>query len=212
MTGMVATHELAARLGVTRGRVSQMVAEGKLEGCYTGTGRARKFDLAKVAAVLPQKLDPGQMMGNGAGTKRALAALREDVDAPVPTPAPPPRQRESGELSPNDPDRYELARTQKAEEEARRLRRQNAEAEGQYVLASEVQLQVARQIGQEIAEVETVLRDGARRVADKLGVDFKAVRALLIETWRAHRGARVEHLRERADAARLSDAERDQDI
>jgi transcriptional regulator with XRE-family HTH domain len=212
MTQVNAT-ELAKVLGLTKGRISQYVSSGQLDGCFTGTGRARRFDLAASARALNRRLDKGQLMGNGATTRKRLRDI-EDSDQgqalPQARPASPPQ--ESGQLGGEDPDRYELARTLKAEEEARRLRRQNAEAEGHFVLASEVQAQVARQIGQEIAEVETMLRDAARRVADDFGVDYREVRQLLVQTWRAHRGQRATTGAAQADAAALSDAEQAEDF
>ncbi|QQA43946.1 hypothetical protein [Pelagovum pacificum] len=205
----VSASALAAKLGVTRGRISQLVSEGKLDGCYQGEGRGRRFDLGKSAEALGKRLDPGQMMGNGADTRRALHDLASGADGEDEAPR---RQRPDGVLDGRDPDRYELARTQKAEEEARKLRRQNAEAEGTFVLASSVEREVAKQLGQEIAEFEMVLRDGARRIADELGVDFGRARQLLVQTWRAHRGARSEAAAETGEGVELSDAERAEDI
>jgi hypothetical protein len=219
---LLSSSQLAGVLQVTPTRVGQYVREGKLTGCFTGEGRARRFDLDKVATALGRRLHPGQMMGNGAATRQAIRNVVTTPAAPrliehdeddddgdgddVPLPAAKPA-RDGGELTPRDPDRYELARTQKAEEEARRLRRMNAEAEGTYVLAAEVERQVARMLAQEIAEFEAVLRDGSRRVADKLGVDFKAVRQLMMEQWRGHRAGRTEVLQAQADAADLTPAE-----
>lgn len=207
---MITASQLAQELGVSGARVSQYVSEGKLDGCFVGQGRQRRFDLAKCADALGKRLDPGQMMGNGAHTRAALREIAADDPRPAKT------RRSTGagaeELTPNDPDRYELARTQKAEEEARKLRRQNAEAEGLYVLASEAAQQASRLIAQEVSEFETVLRDGSRKIADKLGVDFKTARQLLVETWREHRAKRSEALAQQASAARLTDEERDQDI
>jgi transcriptional regulator with XRE-family HTH domain len=225
--GNVTATELAGELGVSKARVSQYVSGGKLDGCFVGDGRARRFDLEKVARALGRKLHPGQMMGNGSQTRTALKSLTatqatppEDGDeddaaddtadgtAPLQSPAAP---RDS--LLPiGDPARYEMARTQKAEEEARRLRRQNSEAEGTYVLASEVARQTARLMAQETAEFESLLRDGARKVADRMGVDFKEVRQVLMETWRAHRHERTAHLSRLASNQRLTPAEQVENI
>lgn len=214
------TTGLASALGVTKGRVSQWVKAGKLDGCYSGDGTARRFDLAKVAERLGKRLDAGQLMGNGAGTRRALGALQvrassvpdEDDDDGETAAAPAPPARDGAALPQRDPDRYELARIQKVEEEARKLRRQNAEAEGDYVLASEVARATERLIAQEIAEFEAVLRDGSRRVADKLGVDFKEVRQLMREEWRQHRASRVAVLDQAASDAGLTAEEEEEDI
>lgn len=211
------TTELARELGVTKGRISQLVSAGKLEGCYHGDGRLRRFDLDAVARKLGKRLDKGQLMGNGAGTRRALERIRDgeaEASEPDSTPAPESRRRGAGAeaLPDGDSDRYELARTQKAEEEARRLRRQNAEAEGRYVLASEVSAQVARVVGQEVAEFETVLRDAARALADELGIDFRTARQVMLRVWRTHRSGRAEALDAAAQDARMAEAEREQDI
>lgn len=212
MSGLT-TREVAERLGVTPARISQLKTSGQLDGTWSGEGRAIRYDLAAVAARLNRTLDPGQMLGNGRGTKDALRGLLSG-DAPddAPRPATPPAYRDGAALAPGDLDRYELARVQKAEEEARRLRRQNQEAEGTLVLASSVALQVGRQIGQEIAEFETVLREGARLAADRLGVDYRTLRQILIEAWREHRSRRTEALAAAADAATLTPAEAEADI
>lgn len=214
--GQVSASELAATLNVSKARVSQYVSEGKLAGCYSGDGRARRFDLAACQHALGRTLDKGQMMGNGAETRKALAELAAgtvSTDRPKAKPEQPtPARRSDSELEPRDPDRYELARTQKAEEEARRLRRQNAEAEGSYALVSDVTRQVAQQMAQEIGEFEAVLRDGARQVADVLGVDFKTVRQILIDRWRAHRATRSAQLAAQAETMGLSPTEQAEDI
>lgn len=209
MTRLLSATDLAGELGVSKARVSQYVSEGKLDGCFSGEGRDRRFDLGKVAARLNRTLHPGQLLGNGAGTKQALRQISAatDEDAPPRRPA-----RDGGVLPDADPDRYELARIQKVEEEARRLRRMNAEAEGAYVLAAQAQLETTRLVAQEIAEFETVLREGARKIADELHVDFKAARQILMRSWREHRSARTAALQGQAAEATMSDAEKAEDI
>lgn len=214
--------ELAAALSVSKARVSQYVSEGKLAGCYTGDGRLRRFDLAACARALGRTLDKGQMMGNGAETRRALASLSTQGDAqPVVKETLPPRHQPEepgqartfdGALGDRDADRYELARTQKAEEEVRILRRRNAEADGSFTLAVEVRRQVAQQMAQEIGEFEAVLRDGSRQVADVLGVDFKRVRQILMDRWRDHRATRAAQLAQQAETMGLSPEEQAEDI
>lgn len=198
---------LAEQLHVSKGRVSQYVGEGKLDGCFEGDGRQRRFDLAKCAKALGKKLDPGQMMGNGDKTQKAITEISETgkvsrIDRP---------SGASG-LKPDDDDGYKMARTQKAVEEARRMRRQNAEAEGVYVLASEVALQTKRLVAQEVAEFESVLRDGARQIADDLGVAFKKSRSILIDKWRGHRATRTRKLQTLSESTQATDAELDADI
>lgn len=205
------TTELAQRLTVSKGRVSQWVSEGKLDGCYQGDGRSRRFDLEKCATALGRVLDKGQMLGNGVQTRKAIRQIKAEAELPI-APVAPDRTRRDGRLDDADPDRLELAKIATAEENLRRLRRDNELVEGHYVLAEEAQRQMTRLIAQEIAEIETVLRDAARVVADKLGVEFKVVRQLLVVTWREHRAGRVAVLTEAAEAAEMTEAETAADI
>lgn len=196
---MLTATELAGRLSLSKGRISQLVGDGRLDGCYQGDGRQRRFDLDKCKMALKGRLDPGQMLGNGSKTKQKL---KDD----------PPKDKRGDFLDPRDPDRYELARTLKVEEEARRARRLNSEAEGTLVSADSVRQEVARQIGQEIAQFETVMRDAARAIADRMGVDYRTARQILVETWRAHRTNRAGALEEIAEAATMTEAEKEADF
>ena len=191
----VNARELAEHLRVTPPRISQLLSEGKLEGCYHGTGRDRRFDLVACAEALGRRINQGQRLGNGAETQRAAAAIlarqgggaeeearvRRPPAAIIEPPAPA-AQPES---------RYEAARTIKAEEEARTARRRNLEAEGLFVLASEVEQQVRAQIGREIADTQNFLRALARVVADAHQLDARVVRRLMLDEWRRHRSARA---------------------
>lgn len=201
MTGLNAT-ELASRLDVSKARVSQYVSSGKLAGCYVGEGRERRFDWDKVRRALGKQLHLGQMTGNGRTTRKALREPTDDDASPAPA-----RRQPDGVLPPNDPDRLELATIQIKEEEARRRRRENAREEGLWVLAEEVERSTARALAREVGQFETVLRDGSRAVADKLGVDFRTVRKLMIDQWRAHRARRAAQLAQDADAATMTEAE-----
>ncbi|MFG6081610.1 hypothetical protein ACEUZ9_002234 [Paracoccus litorisediminis] len=205
MTGLNTT-ELAARLAVSKARISQYVSEGKLDGCFSGEGRGRRFDLDKVANALGRKLHPGQMLGNGAATRDMLRDLVPSDGSGASRPRP------DSVLPASDADRYEMARTLKAEEEARRLRRQNMAEEGSWVLAEEVQRHTARAMSQEIAQFETVIRDAARGVADTFGVDFRSVRKVMMDEWRRYRAARADAVGLEAQSMAMTAAEHEDDV
>lgn len=213
---MLTTTELANRLGLSKGRISQLVGAGRLDGCFTGAGRDRRFDLNLVQEKLRSGLDFGQMLGNGSKTRSVLNKIASESDSgssEVIQVAPAAQQpRDGSELPVSDAGRYEMARAQKAEEEARAMRRRNQEAEGKFVLASEVDRQVRRVVAQEIAEVESFIRSSARDVADRLGVDFKAVRQILLDGWRSHRSGRAEALESQASVSEMTEAETGADI
>lgn len=204
MSGVTAS-ELAAELGLSKGRISQMVTT-TFKGCHSGEGRQRRFDLEKSKAAYLGRTDPAQMLGNGAKTVEKIgsnagtgSAELEDLDA----------------LSP-EADAVRIATQSKAisaREAARRDLRRSAEENGTYVLASSVTHEVARQVGRLAGEVETiVLRDGARRVADELGVPFGEVRQILRDVWRAHRRRAAAKAGSEADAAELTAEENVADI
>jgi len=202
--GMITGLQLARELGVTKSAVSKWTRIGKLDGCFEGVGRNRRYDLKLCAENLGRTLDSGQLLGNGARTRVAIKSIASGE----PKNQNPPNLKESAPLPVGDLGGYEMARTVKAIEEARKLKRVNAEAEGLYVLASEATRQMAKQIGQEVSEFESVMKDGARKVADQLGVDFKVVRKILMDQWRGHRKVRVKKLKSAAAAAEMTDEER----
>lgn len=200
MSRLTAT-ELADRLELSKARISQYVSEGKLEGCYTGEGRARRFDPNKVAERLGRTLHLGQMTGNGLNTRRNLRQMADsNADEPI-------ARRSDSEMDARDPDRLELATIQIKEEEARRRRRENAREEGLWILAEEVERQTARALAAEIGQFDAVIREAARQVADTFGLDYRQVRKLMMDQWRAHRTRRAAQLGEDADAAPMSAAE-----
>ena len=204
--------QLATELGISKGRVSQYVSEGKLDGCFTGDGRARRFDVGKVRAALDQRLDPGQMLGNGASTKRRIRTAQPDVAPSAQPVEQPPASEEDSPPAEAPMSRYELARTLNAEEAARKSRRENLLAEGSLVLAESAGREAARALSRELAQVEDLLRRGARVIADDLGVDFKAARKILLDLWREHRTLRAEALGQKAAEADLDDSESEADF
>lgn len=205
---MATGSDLAKIFGVSKQRVHQWVKEGKLKGCFDGEGHFRRFDVAKCAEALGKRLDPGQLMGNGAATRAAIRDLAAASTGNLPD-----DHTASVEAKGSvDPDSFEAVRIQKTQEETRRLRRINAESEGRYVLATEAAQATTRLLGQEIAQFEMALRDGSRMVADKLGVDFKTVRQLMVEAWRGHRTERAADLEALAEGAELSEVEKAEDI
>lgn len=196
--------DLAKALGVSPGRVSQYVTEGKLRSGkeFRGELHARRYDLAACAVALGKRLDVAQALGNGRDTMHAIGQI---VGGAV--------------IDPDEPDadgiadqgvkrRYDAARTMEKEEKARRARLENEAEHGTMLIAAEVEVQMAAQLAQEIAQVENVLTRGAEVVASKLGVDFVEVRGLLREVWRDHRTRRANAAAERASAAQPSEAEK----
>lgn len=195
----VSSSELAIRLDVSKGRVSQWVTEGKLRGCFTGDGRARRFDLDAVLVALGRNLDTAQSLGNGRATLAAIGAI---ADPELPD------DLDDDGLTNVNKARYDTARTMLIEERARAARYDNAQREGSLVLVSEVEAQVLAQIGLEMAQIESFLRAAAKDVASATGADARKVRAALTAAWRRHRGERAVASDTRVSGAKPSPAER----
>lgn len=196
--------ELAIRLDVSKGRVSQWVTEGKLRGCFSGDGRARRFDLDAVLVALGRNLDTAQALGNGRATLAAIGAISD--------PDPSDDLDEDEGLTNVNKARYDTARTMLIEERARAARYDNAQREGSLVLVSEVEAQVLAQIGLEMAQIESFLRAAAKEVAAATGADARKVRAALTAAWRRHRGERAVASDTRVSGAKPSAAERAADF
>lgn len=81
MQGAVSKGEFAALIGVTPGRVSQYLAEGKISAAALhGVGRSAKIIVEKAKADLRLTLDVGQRLGNGIETRIEAAPA---IVAPV---------------------------------------------------------------------------------------------------------------------------------
>lgn len=105
MQGAVSKGEFAALIGVSPGRVSQYLAEGKISAAaLQGVGRNAKIIVEQAKADLRLTLDVGQRLGNGIETRldaapiaaphpaATVAAPALDLEAPGPAGStPPPR-------------------------------------------------------------------------------------------------------------------------
>jgi excisionase family DNA binding protein len=198
------TTELAVRLGVSKGRVSQWVSEGKLRGCFTGDGRNRRFNLEAVGVALGKTIDIAQGLGNGRKTLQAISA--EEIAADELT------GDELDGLTNAQKARYDAARTMLVEERARAARYDNSQREGTLLLAAEVERQVIAQIGQEMAAFESYIRAAAKVVADANNLSPRAVRQQLLQVWRQHRGERATGAEARAAKAKATTAEKAADF
>lgn len=198
--------DVANKLGLSRARISQLTSAGQLDGCFSGDGRSRRYDLTKVAARLARDLDPGQSLGHGAARHKAVKSLTASTSASIEA------DDDDQTTTPAGDDRYQEARIAAIEEKVREQKRRNAREDGTYALASEVAREVQTQMTAEIAGFEAMLPDAARAIADGLHVNAGEALKILRDTWRAHRTARQSAKSTEADAALMTEAEREADI
>ncbi|WP_068312769.1 hypothetical protein [Polycladidibacter hongkongensis] len=136
----------AIAAGVSAGRVSQWISEGKISGeAIVGEGRSAQIDVAIAVRQLQARLDSGQMMGNGIGTRlsslsdAAAAKPSPETDLPASpgpaiasehSPAPPaaPVSTTTTQIERDEAEAAALARDIKAEQ-LKKIQRENAQAE-----------------------------------------------------------------------------------
>jgi len=191
---MLTATELAGALGYSKGRISQLVASGQLAGCWRGEGRGRRFDLAKSAAALNVRLDPGQQTGNGVRHLERRARLGDGPDHVEP-------------IENSDARRLARARADAAEVAARQKAREEAETVGRYVLADEHRRACRAMVAHTVASAERVLVDEVRRLARDLGANPAEAVAAARAAWRKARAAQARALGELADAAAPTETE-----
>jgi len=111
----------AARLGVSKARVSQWITEGKIgPDEMDGEGRSAMIKVDQAIAKLKLRIDPGQRVGNGIATRLAPAT----AEAPT---------TEGDHLDL----RLKHARLQAAEAQNRKLQEDEKYRKGIYVLAGD---------------------------------------------------------------------------
>lgn len=204
--GITAT-QLADKMGLTKGRISQLVKSGVFDGCFQGDGRQRRYELDACIEAYRGGTDVRQSSGNSAKTHAKLDAISGD-GAKQPQKVQQPEEGTSASAN----KRLNEARAQRAEIIARREAREELEAEGLYVLASEVARVTEKLLSNELSQTESLLKDMARLVADKNGLPFKEVRRDMLDLWREHRNGRADDLGGQAEGAELTEREIEEDM
>lgn len=174
--------EFASRRGVTPGRVSQWLAEGKISGAAViGVGRLAKIDEALACEQLAETLDFGQRGGNGHATDLTF-------DGP------------GMETTSRSIDRQiQAQRLLKIERENRQAVAEEAIANGRLLDAAEARQHVTREIGQLLVRLEGSLPELATAIAGQFKLPQRDVLHLLRAKWREVRMAASIEARERAE-------------
>ncbi|MGJ8570440.1 MAG: hypothetical protein ACSHXI_07055 [Hoeflea sp.] len=192
--GTVSKTEFAAHLGVSAGRVSQMIKAGQISpGSLKGEGRSARVIVDKASADLRRTLDPAQSHGlNGMTTRSALSgspaqpqrpAQMEGASQPATTPQP---------LAPqltfdNTADLIGREKLRQAEIATRRMERDEALAEGRFVLADDHRAAVASAASKVLATIESGLSDMADAIASAHSLPPRDVLHTLTQSFRGIR-------------------------
>jgi hypothetical protein len=175
MTQVATKAEFAALVGVTPGRVSQYIAEGKLGPAeMAGTGRFAKIRVEAAMAALKLRLDMGQMTGNGLGTK-----LQSPMPEALPT--------DGVDLA------FKKARLAAQLATNRKLEEEERSRQGLYVLADEAKAEMTRMAGYLLQSFEGGLAD----IANSIAADHKLPARDIQHALRSHFRTLRERLAER---------------
>lgn len=184
--------EFAKLLNVSPGRVSQMIAEGKIShDALDGHGRSAKIRVGVAMDQLRRRTDVGQRYGNGAATR---------LELPIKPPVPEGSASLDAPVS-DDPigDKMRLEKLREVEFRNREAQRRELASQGVYVVADDVAAGLAKMAGSMVTVFEAALTDFAKAIAAKFELPERDVVHLLRSEFVA--------VRERASAAALKAAE-----
>jgi hypothetical protein len=170
--------QLATIAGVSAGRVSQWIAEGKIHGdALIGEGRAAQINLDIAQQQLGLTLDFDQ--------RQAQALAKPAAPSATVTP---------------EQQRIAAVKADMAEIELRKLQREERAAAGIYVLATKARQAWGRELTELMTAIEQWLPEVALQMAEAHGIDHKAATTLLRQSFRAFRTKRAAAARESAFA------------
>lgn len=188
--GTVTKTEFAAHLGVSAGRVSQMIKAGQIgPNSLKGEGRSARVIVEKASADLRRTLDPVQSHGlNGMATRSALAGAPSKSVQP-PRAEPPASPQLAAPMMPldNTADLIGRERLRQAEIATRRMERDEALAEGRFVLADDHSAAVASAASKVLATIESGLADMADAIASVHSLPPRDVLHTLTQSFRGIR-------------------------
>lgn len=176
---VISKGEFARRRGVSPGRVSQWISEGKIGGAaIVGEGRAAQIRETVAVEQLRRKLDPMQMTANGLTTNLAPpppASPQPSPSAPplsadlLPFAPPPAAPTEPLPRGDNIEDKIKRERLEQLERTNREGQRQEALAAGRLTDAA-----LAKQIaGRETARLVSLFEGSLSNFATAIAAEFK---------------------------------------
>ncbi|TPL30188.1 hypothetical protein [Mesorhizobium sp. B2-4-7] len=198
--------EFAARCNVSPGRVSQWIAAGKIKPTsLSGEGRSAKIVIADALADLKRNLDISQSIGlNGLGTK--LNSGPPPSLSGVPSPETPPGQPEPAR--PDDTaEQIAKERLALAKIQTRRAEREEALADGRYMVREDAEAQIARTASMVLTTVESGFNGMADALAAEFGIPRRDVLHTLNKSFRAVREAATRAFAEKAAAIAKAEAD-----
>jgi len=197
----------ALEIGVSAGRVSQMIAEGKIgPDALAGEGRNAKVRVDRAKRQIAARRDPGQALGNGLGTRvdtpQGATAAGPTLPDPMST-ASPVGMTDAGQPSAPSESfdaQYKREKLAQIQRQNRKAAEEEAERRGRFMESEAARTQMARISGSLLSSFEGSLQGFATAVASRFSVPQRDVLHLLRAEFRGFREAEARRHRAQADA------------
>ena len=191
--------EFAAEIGVSPGRVSQMIAEGKIgPEALAGSGRTARIRVDVAKHQIAARRDPGQALGNGLGTRvdSSTAVATDSLDDPGGTRIITDAPSIGGDSFDAQFKREKLAEIQRRN---RKAAEEEAERRGRFIEAADARTQMIRVAAAMLSSFEGSLQTMATAIASKYGMPQRDVLHLLRSEFRGFRESEAKRFRTEAD-------------
>ncbi|ANK73616.1 hypothetical protein FA04_13895 [Ensifer adhaerens] len=184
----------AAHIGVSAGRISQYIAEGKIYGdALEGEGRAAKIRPAVAQSQLQKTLEPSQRFGaNGQASLNMPTrqpALNLGGRPPRPAAVPPSFDPDEPELIVRDDvaDKLAAERLRQQQIKTAQLEREEALEVGRYMLADDARRQTVKAVTEAFKVMELAIPAMAKTMAAQFDVPMHDAMHALLKSFREAR-------------------------
>lgn len=183
----------AAHIGVSAGRISQYIAEGKIYGdALEGEGRAAKIRPAVAQRQLQKTLEPSQRFGaNGQAalnTPKRQSAMDLSGRSRSTMPPPPSFPDEPDLLIKDDvADKLAAERLRQQQIKTAQLEREEALEVGRYMLADDARRQTVKAVSEAFKVMELSIPTMAKAMAAEFGVPMHDAMHALLKAFRQSR-------------------------
>lgn len=188
----------AAHIGVSAGRISQYIAEGKIYGdALEGDGRTAKIRPAIARQQLQKTLEPSQRFGaNGAAVLKSSPVQPNLQLAPSDgASAPPPRLTFTDDVA----DQLAAERLRQQQITTARLEREEALEVGRYMRTDDARRQTVRAVSEAFKVMEQGIPEMAKAIAAQFGVPMHDATHALLKVFRDVRAKKAASFRTSAD-------------
>ncbi len=192
--------DFAAFIGVSAGRVSQYINEGKIYGdALHGEGRSARIRPHVARAQLQKTLEPSQRLGsNGAAARAATLVAEKAAPTVAPNPPPSPAAAPTLNLVPDPVDELAQERLKQQRITTARLQREEALELGRYMLTDAARREMGRAVTEAFKVMDQAIQEMAKTMAAQFGVPQRDAAHALFKVFREVRGKAAARFRDAA--------------